>query len=66
MVTGPFPAVKRPEQGANNPPASSAKVENGLKLYIRLISSTAYAYHKVIFTFISSTKVYSLNGTKFY
>jgi len=66
MVTGPFPAVKRPEQGANNPPASSAEVVSGLEPYIRLISSTAYAYHEVIFTFISSTKVYSLTGTKFY
>jgi hypothetical protein len=56
MVIGPFPAVKRPEQGAYNPPASSAEVVNGLELYIRLISSTAYAYHEVIFTFISSTK----------
>lgn len=66
MGTGPFPAVKRPEHGANNPPASSAKVVNGLELHIRLFSSIAYAYNEVIFTFTSSTKVYSLTGTKFY
>jgi hypothetical protein len=66
MGTGPFPAVKRPEQGANNPTASSAEVVNGLELYILHFSSTAYACHEVIFTFTSSTKVYSLTGTKFY